>query len=221
MEEKLIALIFCYMKNKLDIDSKFVNGVIKIAREYYDLSYYLKGVKPVMLGNRFMASYCMDNKKVLTNVRMINERINMLYSEFHIIDNSLLFRYMYVIYILFHEVEHAYQQKLVKECNDMNNIESLILKDEQFPLDDVRCCDFLYKFIIRIEYKAIYDKYYLYSPSERFADIKSFELCLNIINMLENKNIYNIFEYFKDKRCHNESRNTSRIQGSHCKVCLR
>ena len=79
--------------------------------------------------------YILDSKTIVTNLSLIQKLLNSVENEFICLKDSQIFKYLHCIQIIFHEVEHAQQQKMIYEDY---SVETEILKAECSPIYKIK-----------------------------------------------------------------------------------
>ncbi len=196
MHEELKKLVLKYSGDEKDIDDNFINNTITIASNYYALTEYIKNIYNLRKRWTTCASYLLHDKAIITDLYLILESLNYIEDDFIFLKNSKNFKYLYAIQVLLHEVEHANQQKMLYEDN---NIESEILNAEFAPSYKVKDALIIKRFFVYKKLKKLRNKFYVFSPSERLANIKSFEVGEKISKILEDEFCHDVMQYYKLK----------------------
>jgi len=199
MEEEILNIIYKYFKDNKKIDPDFVFSIIDSLVEYYDLDDYIRKIKVYEANPGTQACYYLNTKKIEVYTKAINASLDKHFDSFPSLYYEHLFKYLYAIKILTHEVEHANQQKKIK---DLNDIESEILKAEFAPCYELNKHKFLL-FLKTINLNRIRDKYYALSPGERLAEAAACEFAQKLSMEVGNPLTYEVFEFL---RLHNITR---------------
>ena len=203
-ENKLVEEIFClitnYMNKDKDIDLDFLRIVVSIFIYYKKVSDYVNNVK-INNKSKLLGSYCPIEKDISINLVRILKDLDS-YKIFNKEEKSF-YKYLRVIKVLLHELEHANQKKLKYENNSLESkilIESDALYDKLF-FDYISINkSFSLKRSILIDkidnYYRKYRKYYIFSPNERLASLKADITSLKLSKRLQSNMIYD-YEEFK------------------------
>ena len=202
INKTLYNLIVEYSSNNKPVDNYFIKTVINTIIEYAEL-------------NDFYDTFTIDNKldslgehnsktkNISINLDAIYKKIKKNHYDFTNNEHQT-YKYLAVILIIFHELEHVNQDKLMEENN---TLESNILTESR-RLYEIAIINFyknqhdlaIKRNIILlsqvIKYRSLYYKYYDLAPQERLADLSSYTNCLYISKKLK---ITNITNYLKKK----------------------
>lgn len=176
MQDKLLELLLKYSIDKKEIDKKYYENIISIISNDNQLENYVENFKFVN-SDFFLAQYQPYCKSIVVSNNAINLEINDNKKIVNLLNNneSYIFKYLIAMQLILHELEHARQTKISSETN---SFEQKIFKLES--------CDV-------ISYKKHWDLI----PSERLAEIYSYNLLSEILSKV--KKIYpNIFEYISE-----------------------
>lgn len=195
MEEEIFKIIYKYFNDNREIDANFVFNIIEVAKKYYSLDDYIRKIKVYEANPGSEACYYLNPKKIEVYTKALNATLDNLTDIFPVLYYDPLFKYLYCIKLLIHEVEHANQQKKIKE---LNNIESEILKAEFEPCYKLKKQNFL-AFLKIISLNQARNKHYTLSPCERLAETSACEFAQNLSLQIGNVLNYEVFEYFKLK----------------------
>lgn len=121
-----------------------------------------------LTNNLFYAYYSADEKKIMLNLDMMIEQFKNV-CNYNGLKNNEYYGYINIkiLQFLLHEIEHAKQEKKLK--SRINNIEILLLSCSKLNME-------LWE-LVKDGYKK-YNDTYIYNPSERMADIKSYKKIL-------------------------------------------
>lgn len=194
MLEELAKLVIEYSHEQKNIDDSFIKKVIIIANKYYLLNDYINDVVVFKKYWNASASYGLDNKFIIANIHSINKSIEKLENEFPCLKKTQLFKYLYCVQILFHEIEHVKQQRIVEKIDD---IESEILRAEFMPFYKAKDATIIKRFFEYRKQTKLYHQFYIFSPSERLAQINSFETITEVCGLLDDEISYNLMKYYK------------------------
>ena len=158
------------------IYDKSVNNEILCEKDAYNLlefltlekqlTEYVTNIKFQPLRSNKIASYSAKEKIININLEsayLILSRLNL--KNLTKIEISM-YRNIFILQILLHELEHANQERLLYLNNNL----------ESFIINLSNCVDF-----------SLQDRLYEFSPNERFAEINSFEDILNMIKQISKK----------------------------------
>ena len=188
--KKIIELLYRFYDKQIDTD--FIYEFIDIVTEYKDLEPYINNVDFSKTSNDdgYVASYC-TNTGVITIyfdevMKIINDGNN--YQSFLSLKEKSLDGVLSVVQVILHEIEHARQKKL-RGTDSSLEAQILRLSSIEISFDDVFDLirsgyddDILMKEII--EKKELYKKFYKYCPSERLAQINSYEEIISYLDMM-------------------------------------
>ncbi|MBQ9072499.1 MAG: hypothetical protein IJY25_05025 [Bacilli bacterium] len=195
-------LIVEYSSKNRPVDNYFIKTVINTIIDYAKLNEFYNAF---IIDNKLnsLGEYNSKAKNISINLDAISKKIKKNYYNFT--DNEQqIYKYLAVILIILHELEHVNQDKLMKENN---SLESNIL-NESYSLFETAIVDFyknshdltVKRNIILltqvIKYRNLYYKYYDLAPQERLANLSSYINCLSIVKKFKMTNINN---YLKKK----------------------
>lgn len=215
MEEEILKLIYDYYKSNKNIDKNLIEKIVEATVEHKNISSYVNNIyindAPMkLMGNTFrLAYYDLFSKDITINWRFIEaflDNCRKKYSPLFEKSELPFFENATVIQPIFHELEHATQNKNYNL--DSNDIEGQLIKmvfSEKYNFEDPEQAFFKYlergmserDIIVLMENKRkLYKKYYEYNPVERLAEIRSYEMVANVFISMKDKvpNVYN-FEY--------------------------
>lgn len=123
-------------------------------------------IQPIRSNN--LASYSSYTKNITIYTKTVDQMIKDIEKSILITNDLeiLIYKNLSILQILLHEIEHANQQKI---AYNENSLEALIIR---------------LSYLVSNTYG---DRLYEYCPEERFAEIKSFEELLLMINYLDKK----------------------------------
>lgn len=194
MENEIADLVYVYSNGNKDIDFEFVNQIVVIAKKYYCLDDYIKKTIIYNGGFQNLAEYAISKKELCFYFEAMNIELSSLANEFECTSQSILFKYLYSVKVILHEIEHAYQHKKVKE---LNNIEGEILKAEYCPIYNIMETKTLLQIVKLIKMSNLRKKYYNLSPSERLAEINACETSQKVSLLLEEEMCYDVVDYYR------------------------
>ena len=178
--EKILKIIYDKsIKNKI-LDIKDIDEILELLIINKGLNDYILSISIQSIGGNKLASYSNYKKNITLYTKTIDHMIKNIEKNI-LIASSLeisMYKNLSILQVLLHEVEHANQQKIAYNENSLE------------------------AFIIRMS-SLIHDRYkeelYDYCPEERFAEIKSFEDLLLMINYL-NKKLNNLSEILNTEK---------------------
>ena len=185
MEEKLANLIYSYLKNNIEIDTEFIKEAFVTICDYLDLEAKLLVNDENSIKNDYLASYSDSDKTIKMYISKIN---NSIIDEIELLElsfNPPLFKYLYFIKVLLHEIEHLKQYEVIQH---QNTAEGLIIKkvlevDDRFSKYE-NYFQFLFNYMT---YERKSSKLYRYSPMERLAETKAIMIASDISYLLDDK----------------------------------
>lgn len=138
--------------------------------------------------NSFYACYSSDEKKIKLNLDMMIEEFKNMCTNYNLKNNE---KYEYInlkiIQFILHEIEHAKQEKELK--SHISNLEIMLLSCAKLNME-------LWGLIK--DGRKKYKDTYIYNPSERMADIKSYSKVLSIVESINaNLDVGNILKILK------------------------
>lgn len=192
--EKILKIIYDKsIKNKI-LDIKDIDEILELLIINKGLNDYILSISIQSIGGNKLASYSNYKKNITLYTKTIDHMIKNIEKNI-LIASSLeisMYKNLSILQVLLHEVEHANQQKIAYNENSLE------------------------AFIIRMS-SLIHDRYkeelYDYCPEERFAEIKSFEDLLLMINYL-NKKLNNLSEILNTEKLQRLLRGYHYINGS-------
>lgn len=194
MEQEISSIISKYQTLNKDIDLDFIIEIIILYSDHYDLNDYILNTTIFNNASMPQAQYNITNKEIYMNPISINKILLELDNEFEVLKHSKSFGYLYVIKILLHEIEHAYQQK---KLNEQSDLESEILRAEYSHAYDIMRENILLRIPKMLYLNKLKDKYYNYSPSERLAEHIACEKIEKISFTMQDEKSYDVFQHFK------------------------
>ena len=176
MEDFLARLIFDNVKNNKDIDDKFIERVIEIVIQNWNISNYKGDYKIVRL-DRGMATYNYYRNCLTINYDLLDD-ISKIYN---FVSLGLLQKYQFVLQVLLHELKHCSQFDITSMS--YNNLEKLIIYSENSTKIKI-CKNRTFTNPDSIKHLNLKQKYYSYSPMERIAEIDSSKVVKNVSKIL-------------------------------------
>lgn len=182
--QELTKQIYDISSNRNIINSRHIYNFILKMIDSLKLNDYIYEILFCDIKGKSLTRYyinekrlCIDFKKVVYYVSNYIANLKKDYS----FENKILLTNLYIIKILYHELEHAIQEKKI---NYVSNDETKIL---------TLSCDWEDK--LKSNNIKLYEKEkYLYNPIERQANIMSNKRIIEICNILENQEIFNFFD---------------------------
>ncbi len=178
--ENILRIIYDKsIKNKI-IDIKDIDKILELLINKKQLNNYILNIEVQPIRSNNLASYSSYTKNITIYTKTIDQMIQNIEKNI-LIDNDLeisLYKNLSLLQVLLHEIEHANQQKI---ANNENSLEALIIR---------------MSYLINYTYC---EKIYEYCPEERFAEIKSFEELLSLLNCL-NKKSNNLLEILNTEK---------------------
>ncbi len=196
--EEFVELISYYVENNKEADYNFVDKIIEIFVNYQNLNEYVKGCHFDNQMEKNLANYNFDSRIISVNPQVFFSFLKFFSSCYKFDEKDLkIFPYINVVKPVLHELIHSYQYKICD--SDNNDIEAKILK---------LCFNYLYlelklqnqkvpRIIQNLQLNqveniySVYDKYYLYAPHERLANIKSYQILKAVAQKLNLTGLYN------------------------------
>lgn len=198
MEEELLKIIYDYSRIGKNGGKKYIEELVRIVVDarnlgkYYEDIDYPKKIKD-STGDRINAMYKPSTGKISVNLSSIKKSLNTNSCIYFQGFELNLFKNLIVAQYIFHELEHVYQEK--KRNNPDNSVEVRLLEVSAnifargtFPFEELT--DIIAK------YKLLYDKYYIFNPSERLAEINSYRLIVKLLDQIKNR-VNALYEYEK------------------------
>lgn len=199
MEIKLLKLLFDYsIKGKL-VDKKYIESFIDIVVNAKRLSDYVTRIEVLKESNiskTISAEYYQSSKKIFVYKQGIvfllskREKYRVIFSDIE----KVFYQNVIISQVILHELEHANQERIIsKEKSLEANIlkfsdtdyigESMVIKgliDLGYSEEQIK------KYILSLieSYKKIYRIYYHLAPNERFAEIKSLDTMIRILDLI-------------------------------------
>lgn len=160
--ENILKIIYDKSKSNRIINLNDIDKILCLLIENYKLQEYILNMSVQQIRSNNLASYSNSNRELIIYSNVIDIMINNI-EENLIINNDFeknMYKNLLILQILLHEIEHASQEK---NFYSQNNLETFILRLSNFVKDD--------------------GNLYELNPEERFAEIKSYQ---EIILMIDN-----------------------------------
>lgn len=190
--ENLMDILYIYLKKQEIADEKFISYCFKEMVKEFGLYTYISQLEIDNYKDQFISRYLPNVKTLYINYQKL---IYMLSSD--IINSNLLNDYQKRLYtlnlmilkVLFHEVEHANQERKKHDAIDELEASILFLSD--------KCDDFLKNSNIILYRTTLY---YL-SPIERGAEITALNNILKLCELYSDYQVNNYFEQYYYQIC--------------------
>lgn len=210
MEQELIKLIYNSMKKYQIPTPYFIEKVVEILVSYQHLHQYVKKIEFQGNGTDAYASYNSETGTLNTFCSLFGQTL-IPPTSFNILEKKY-FPYEQIAYFIGHEIEHANQAKMHQSDEKDLGTELVKLSHKPFiqleleydksihysPLLFWLCdkkLDFLY-----FLYEKRYNKYWEYVPTERLANIRGYNLSIDLIEQFhEFQSLTNLRNYFLRK----------------------
>lgn len=176
----ILKLIYDTSVNRKILNVNQIEKIITLLVESKKLQGYILSMDVQMSNKNNLACYSFDDKKIIIYSNIIEMMIENIEQNIVILSDfeKHLYKNLSILQIILHEVEHAYQEKIVYSENSVE------------------------AFIIRLSSMAQienYDSIYEFSPKERLAEIKSFNEIINLVRLSE-KNLFNLFSILNQEK---------------------
>lgn len=198
-----------FSKNNKIFDKESILKIINIIKERYELNNYLLEINiqdknPYHELGLSSANYDMYNYDLNIYMLDLQEYIKNKFYSYGLIfteEEYPYFKNIIILYVLFHELEHVIQVKLMKESN--NTTSNILRMTEDIGIYEDSFIENLYKSGLKEkEIKEFYNKrQILYAqnyrdcPMERFADINA---CIKLKYIVDlNGNLLNIKDFLQ------------------------
>lgn len=192
--ENLVDVLYFYLKKRKIADNDFINFCFEELINTCDVVDYISRLEIGNYKSNFISRYFPSTKTLYVNYQKL---IYMLSSD--IIDNSLIDSYqkrlsllnLMVLKVLFHELEHAIQEKKKYRAFDELETNILFLSSK---------CDNFFKTNNPVLYRT---KLYYLSPIERSAELTALERMMEICKLCTDFQIDNYFNDNYYRTCNN------------------
>lgn len=181
MEEEILKLLYDYSLKGRIVDKKFIEKIIEIITLKRSLTNQVLDLKiEDTQEDLVLATYKHKEKIVVFYKNNINKMLELLkkydclFTDFE----KILYRNVFIIETILHEMEHAYQMKIINDLSNCN-IDARLLR-ETFNED---CLN-----------EEIYLKYYRVIPLERLAEFNSWFTMVNILKSISKK-VSSLYEF--------------------------
>lgn len=173
--ENILKIIYDKSINNRIIDYNDISKILELLIIDKQLSNYILDIDIQPIRSNNLASYSNYSKIITIYSETIELMINNIESNMlntNKFENTL-YKNLSLVQVILHEVEHANQQKI---AYNENNLEAFILR-----LSD----------LVKPEYN---EKLYEINPQERLAEINSYYSIIQIVNNYNSNNLYFISE---------------------------
>ena len=195
MMEEILKLIYDYSSNNKIIDKKYLEKVVSLFVNYYNLHDCFNGFvfKDFHENNaKDIAGYSYKAKTIYIFNNPFNEEVTKksLIDSCVPINQKILLKNVELTHIILHEIEHIIQAKIMCEktsteseilkLSGISKSQEIIrnrLKNQGYSEEEINN-------IINNKMKMYY-KYYSYAPPERLAEINSFEKMAKILEPIK------------------------------------
>ena len=193
MNETILGDLYNYYKANKHIGKDYVEKVVNLSVDYYNLGNYVKKVafmEENPANKNSLAGYAYTDKCIILFTGKLAEMV--LEREDYIPNNQLLLcKNIRITQSILHEVEHAKQAKRMEEMkDDLSEILKVTgtSKSQEIIKERLKSLGLgasTIKVILNDKLKTC-DTYYNYAPHERLAEINSNEKVLELINPIKN-----------------------------------
>lgn len=212
MELEILRLVYDYSKNGKIVDTKFIYKLIEIVVTRRNLDHYVRDVRFLDTFEEYddsvtVAAYSPLKRELRVyceSIKIVMEymsRYDVLFSHME----QIMFKNLAITQFILHELGHAYQNKKMDSAEDSLEVKllkcSFVLRE---ALKNRKVQDALlggeislqdFKQIISYN-KELYNRYYKLIPSERLAQVNSFNTVVNTIEDIK-KCIPSLYEFEK------------------------
>lgn len=190
--ENLVDILYYYLKKQEVADEKFIKFCFKELVNKFDVYSYIQQLEIDNYKSNFLSRYLPHTKTLYINYQKL---IYMLSSD--IVNNNSINDYQKRLYtlnllilkVLFHELEHANQEKKKHEVSDTLESNILFLSNK---------CDIYLKNSNIVLYRT---KLYYLSPIERSAELTALENAMELCRLYNDFQIDNYFENYYYQTC--------------------
>lgn len=213
MEKDILELIYNYSINAKLADPNFVDKLVEIIVNHKNLNEYVKDIhfyegEQLMENNKIqLASYNIVDRFMAFNVATIREYLEIYgrnYSSYFSDVEQMFYNNLLISHIILHELEHADQNKKYNSAihNTENTLIRIAFRGSYLFKDPLVCFKELTNMgytlsqidIMLKQRRNLYKEYYNYNPTERLADIKSYNTLAKSLSHLK-KQMPNLYEY--------------------------
>lgn len=195
MKERLIKLLYDYSIKGRVVDAFLIEEVIELAVKEKRLQDYVTNVefniKKVESSNGLvLASYSRINKRITLSWPVADE-LNLLLKKYNRLFNSFeqsLCYNVFIIKAILHELEHAYQIKILNEASNNSKYAQMMRETYNLSSLDISSMDDSKVF------DSIYQTHYRIIPNERLAEINSGFEILEVLKQIQAL-IPNLYEF--------------------------
>lgn len=178
--ENILKIIYDKSINNKVLELKDIDKILELLVVNKCLNDYILNINIQPIRSNNLASYSSYTKNITIYTKVIEQMIKNIEKNILIASDLEISMYknLSILQVLLHEVEHANQQKI---AYNENSLEALIIR------------------MSYLIHGAYGEKLYEFCPEERFAEIKSFEDLLLMINYL-NKKLNNLSEILNTEK---------------------
>lgn len=201
METEILKLIYDYSEKEKLADKRFIIQVICILSINYHLAQYIKGIEfydecLFKINDQIITmTYNYLTQKIIVSMEGIKIISKNKTQNFQTLLNGIepYFHYnLLIVQLIAHEIEHVIHDRNIEQNNP--TLETKLMKICTQDDNKIKELSKLYQETkeeyYQQEIKKLTQKYiqhYHYNPSERIAQIKSFQLIIKIIEVIKNK----------------------------------
>lgn len=197
---KFAKLLFDYSINRKRVDENYISELFDIIINGKNLNEYVRDYRIIdecektgFKSQYSVASYNGETKIITLSKEGIDIVVKNQMKYSYLFSDIEYFLYINLLatQIILHELEHVNQEKLIHTGSDMESkilmissaydiklIEKLVMSKKINPL-----VAFLYEYIKVEKYNNKYYKFYIYSPHERLAEIKSYQQIIDALSI--------------------------------------
>lgn len=190
MFDRIFEIVYNYSLNKKFIGNKAIEEICNIITYNIDFS---KVLKRICIYNKIFtfdyAYYDYDEKLININIEKIITNSIEDFKGLLSSESLYLFINLYILKVLFHELNHALQIKYINKKN--NDVETILLLYSYFTLNIFLTINSNFK-----QNTLLYKKTYNYNPAERLAEIDALSCIIKFIDKQQcvNINIKKLFQ---------------------------
>ena len=211
MELEILRLLYDYTRAGRLVDKKYIEKLTEIVVKRRTISDYVQKIIYTDCLSKddysvSCAAYGMTTGELIIDYEAIqmsmefNTRYDCLFNQFE----QLLYKNLTITQYILHELEHAYQNKKTDDKND-KSIEAKLIKASfmiEMLIKNPKFRESLANNSISkkelLEYikldKELYRQYYELNPSERFAEIYSYDTLLKVLEPIK-EHTPNMYEF--------------------------
>lgn len=190
--DNIAEILYYYLKQQEIADANFINYCFNEIVKEFDVYDYMQQLEIGNYKSNFISRYLPRKKTLYINYQKL---LYLLSSD--IINSNSISGYqkrlytlnLMVLKVLFHEIEHANQEKKKHDVTDEIEKNILFLSDK---------CDFFFKNNNIILYRT---KLYYVSPIERGAELTALENIMKLCGLYNGYQVCNYFEKYYYQTC--------------------